>query len=197
MNYQENELKEVKELILEQSAKIFAENDYVRVRMLDIAEAAGVSRGPLYYYFKNKEELFTATVLYLIEEQKINFDKILSKKAPIRDILRDEYLQCFSYNNSLLQTMKNQQELNEIKEYHEFSYWLYNKKKVVFTQAKERGELKENSNPNQLATFLYIFYTGVIQMNESRQTGFDVFDSELLDNSVDTYLKIVDALFLI
>lgn len=197
MNYQENELKEVKELILEQSAKIFAENDYVRVRMLDIAEAAGVSRGPLYYYFKNKEELFTATVLYLIEEQKKNYDRILSKDAPIRDILREEYLQCLSYNNSLLQTMKNQQELNEIKEYHEFSYWLYNKKKVVFTQAKERGELKENSNPNQLATFLYIFYTGVIQMNESRQTGFDVFDSELLDNSVDTYLKIVDALFLI
>ena len=94
MNYRENELMEVKELILEQAATMFAENDYVRVRMLDIAEAAGVSRGPLYYYFKNKEELFTATVLYLIEEQKINFDKILSKKAPIRDILRDEYLQC-------------------------------------------------------------------------------------------------------
>ena len=93
--------------------------------------------------------------------------------------------------------MKNQKELNQIEEYKEFRYWLYNRKKVVFTQAKERGELKENSNPNQLATFLYIFYTGVIQMNESRKTGFDVFDSELLDNSVDTYLEIVDALFLI
>ncbi len=197
MEVQKNETKDVRELILEQSAKMFAEKDYVRVRLLDIAKAAGVSRGPLYYYFKNKEELFTETVKYLIEEQKKGYEKVLSKNAPIRDILREEYLQCLSYNNSLLQTMKNQPELKEIEDYQKFSHWLYNRKKEVFTRAKEHGELKENSDPNQLVTFLYIFYSGVIEIKESRQSGFDLFNSDLLDNSVDTYLKIVDALFLV
>ena len=92
--------------------------------------------------------------------------------------------------------MVHQPELQQIKEYQEFRYWLYNRKKEVFTQAKERGELKENIDPNQLVTFLYVFYTGVIQVRDYRQKGFDVFYDELLDNSIDTYLRIVDDLFL-
>lgn len=196
MTIQENDTRQVRQIILEQSAIIFAKNDYVRVRMQDIAQAAGVSRGPLYYYFKNKEELFEATVNYLIAEQKKTYDRVLSKNAHIKEILREEYLQCLSYNNSLLQTMVHQPELQQIKEYQEFRYWLYNRKKEVFTQAKERGELKENIDPNQLVTFLYVFYTGVIQVRDYRQKGFDVFYDELLDNSIDTYLRIVDDLFL-
>lgn len=196
MGIQEDNAKQVRQLILEKSAIIFSENDYVRVRMQDIAQAVGISRGPLYYYYKNKEELFEATIKYLIEEQRRGYDKVLSKKAPIKEILREEYLQCLSFSNSILQTMKNQPELQGMKEYQDFRYWLYNKKKEVFTQAKERGELKENADPNKLVTFLYVFYTGVIHIREDAYTGFDVYDTDLLENSIDMYIKIVESLFL-
>ena len=82
MTIQENDTRQVRQIILEQSAIIFAKNDYVRVRMQDIAQAAGVSRGPLYYYFKNKEELFEATVNYLIAEQKKTYDAIFHNIFP-------------------------------------------------------------------------------------------------------------------
>lgn len=45
--------------IVEQAEKLFAEHGYARTRMTDIAEAAGVTKGLLYWYFDNKEALIS------------------------------------------------------------------------------------------------------------------------------------------
>jgi TetR/AcrR family transcriptional regulator, repressor for uid operon len=50
---------DVKEKIVDAALATFSKNGYDRTRMDDIAEAANVSKGTLYLYFKNKEELFT------------------------------------------------------------------------------------------------------------------------------------------
>ena len=51
-----------KEQILEAATSIFLDRDYSRVRMEEIAEAAGVGKGTVYEYFKNKEDLFMACI---------------------------------------------------------------------------------------------------------------------------------------
>jgi TetR/AcrR family fatty acid metabolism transcriptional regulator len=49
--------------ILETAADLFGESGYNAVRMEDIATRAGVAKGTLYLYFKNKDDLFLALIL--------------------------------------------------------------------------------------------------------------------------------------
>jgi AcrR family transcriptional regulator len=48
--------------IVEGARQVFLSRGFDAASMMDIAKAAGVSKGTLYVYFKNKEELFAAIV---------------------------------------------------------------------------------------------------------------------------------------
>jgi len=41
--------------------KVFREKGFVQTRMVDIAEAAGIGKGTLYEYFKNKEDILASS----------------------------------------------------------------------------------------------------------------------------------------
>jgi len=47
-----------KEIIFREAARLFSEKGYEQTSMRAIAEAAGVSKPAIYYYFSNKEALF-------------------------------------------------------------------------------------------------------------------------------------------
>lgn len=49
-----------KGLILRSAEKVFARNGFHKTQMDDIAMDAGIAKGTVYLYFKNKEELFVA-----------------------------------------------------------------------------------------------------------------------------------------
>jgi len=44
------------------AVKLFSEHPFHKVRLDDVAEAAGVGKGTVYIYFKNKEELYYSLV---------------------------------------------------------------------------------------------------------------------------------------
>jgi|SRR5579875_2388332 len=50
--------------ILESAAHLFGQRHYHEVRVEDIAAKAGVSKGTVYQYFKDKEDLYVALILY-------------------------------------------------------------------------------------------------------------------------------------
>jgi len=50
--------------IINIAAQLFAEHPYHEVRMDDVAVRAGVSKGTLYAYFKDKEDLYLALIRY-------------------------------------------------------------------------------------------------------------------------------------
>ncbi|RJP35456.1 MAG: TetR/AcrR family transcriptional regulator [Actinobacteria bacterium] len=59
-------------LIIGNAFNVFRENGYANTKMSDIAEAAGISKGTIYLYFKSKEELLAKaleTMLHLIQEK--------------------------------------------------------------------------------------------------------------------------------
>jgi TetR/AcrR family transcriptional regulator len=66
--------QETRERILLAAANLFANKGYAGTAVREIVEAAGVTKPTLYYYFKNKEDLYvrlldhaTATFLQLVE----------------------------------------------------------------------------------------------------------------------------------
>ena len=60
--YSRLDVDERRRQLLETSARIFTERRYSEVSMSEIAAAAGISKGLLYHYFTNKQELFRATL---------------------------------------------------------------------------------------------------------------------------------------
>jgi|WetSurMetagenome_2_1015567.scaffolds.fasta_scaffold19874_2 AcrR family transcriptional regulator len=48
--------------IMEMALKVFAAKGFKTASIKDIAEAAGISQGLMYHYFKNKEDLLAATI---------------------------------------------------------------------------------------------------------------------------------------
>ena len=54
--------EKTKALIAEKAKVIFEQKGYVGTSMEDIREFSEISKGSIYYHFKNKEELFLYTV---------------------------------------------------------------------------------------------------------------------------------------
>lgn len=55
---------EKKEAIIKAGLQVFSENEYKKAITEDIAKKAGISKGLLFYYFKNKKELYN----YIFED---------------------------------------------------------------------------------------------------------------------------------
>jgi AcrR family transcriptional regulator len=60
--YSRLDVDERRRQLLDASARIFTERRYDAVSMSEIAAEAGISKGLLYHYFTNKQELFRATL---------------------------------------------------------------------------------------------------------------------------------------
>ncbi len=65
-----------KEIIFKEAARLFSEKGYERTSMRAIAEAAGVSKPAIYYYFPNKDALFEAMLAAAMERVQETLDKI-------------------------------------------------------------------------------------------------------------------------
>ena len=48
-----------KQQILDAAIKVFSRSGFEKARMDDIAEESGLSKGTLYWYFKNKDEIIS------------------------------------------------------------------------------------------------------------------------------------------
>ena len=72
-----------KERIIEEAFKLFLNHNFEKVSISDLEQAVGKTRGAIFYFFKNKEELFNEVIdTYIIKTQnpseKFNFDANIS-----------------------------------------------------------------------------------------------------------------------
>jgi TetR/AcrR family transcriptional regulator, repressor for uid operon len=74
---------ELKEKILQSAMENFAKNGFDRTRMEDIATGAGLAKGTLYLYFKNKEDLFYAICDHNLEELRNQLSRLFNRKENI------------------------------------------------------------------------------------------------------------------
>src|SRR3954449_6741099 len=75
--------------IVDGAREVFLARGFDAASMMDIAKAAGVSKGTLYVYFKNKEELFAAIVqgecvnqaeaAFSLDESDHDLEKVLTR----------------------------------------------------------------------------------------------------------------------
>ena len=89
------EALETRNRIIDTAEHLFYLNGVSRSSLADIATAAGVSRGAIYWHFKNKSDLFTA----MFERVKLPFDELITATLDAREAdplerLRDLTVHC-------------------------------------------------------------------------------------------------------
>ena len=101
-------MKFTKEIILEEAFKLFLKKGYSEVSISVVQKELGIGRATLYYYFKNKEDLFKTVVdHYIIKyiESSLNIDSDATLadmiENRIRLILRQRELLLQSNNPNL------------------------------------------------------------------------------------------------
>ena len=85
----EREREARKQDILEVAARFFSERDFHEVTVDEIAEAVGLSKGTLYLYFKNKDDLFYTIVVEKTQSLLRRLQEAVRCTAPFVDCLRN------------------------------------------------------------------------------------------------------------
>ena len=88
---------EKRERILEAAAIEFALKGYETANVKDIALRSRISKGSLYDYFENKEDLFVAVCIYGIERSRENIDSVIDDSKDFFYQVRDIFLQGFQF----------------------------------------------------------------------------------------------------
>lgn len=73
--------------ILSSAGALFLRKNYADVTMEDIAEAAGVTKGAVYYHFANKEALYVAMMQAVLKEKQALFQTAVASPGTCRERL--------------------------------------------------------------------------------------------------------------
>lgn len=89
------ETKRNDERIIDAAIRIFSEKGFEAASMQDIADAAQISRGPLYYRYKTKKDIFLAAMEVHYTREKEVLSQILWQTKPFSEIIRDYLYNAF------------------------------------------------------------------------------------------------------
>ncbi|HXH04474.1 MAG TPA: TetR family transcriptional regulator [Candidatus Competibacteraceae bacterium] len=88
------EAEQTRSLILDTAEKVFSEKGVSRTSLADIAQAAGLTRGAIYWHFANKVDLFEA-MLERIELPIESLQADIAEQADPLTALRDFWVRAF------------------------------------------------------------------------------------------------------
>lgn len=86
--------------IMEAAAKSFSLFGYKATTMDQVAKIANVGKGTIYTFFSNKEELFNAIVLKMIEEMKAASDAVAVEGAPFEQNAHARLIQMLKFRKT-------------------------------------------------------------------------------------------------
>lgn len=186
----------LRERLLVCAIRHFSQKGFSHTNMLDIATEADVSRGPLYYYFSSKAQLYHAAVRRVIDRTRDAYERILDPAAPVESVIRADYAYCLEDKGLFFLSQSDGVSVPGVGEsWDAFCRWLVARKRQVFEAAAARGELRADCDIAELITLIYTFCYGILQVRSLAEKT-DGFSRPMLDNSVDTLMSIVRQRYL-
>ena len=183
---------DVKEKIVNAALMTFSKYGYDRTRMDDVAEAAKVSKGRLYLYFKNKEELFYAISERNIAELKQQLSTLFTGKENLKSSSENFYENFRSNNTTDLEKVffeiiaESSRNLKLRKMLYEQRIKIFDVVIEYLNSQMQRGLIKKGTNTKAIASGLVSLYNG---LSLSRVLGI----SQTLNKQ--TWLDTVRAIF--
>ncbi len=172
--------------------ELFFQNGINDLTISQVAKTAGVGKGTIYDYFKNKEDIVFEIVNILMVEHNAKKEQMLSHVKSTRDKVKvffsffytDEDIELRQLYKEFISISLVNPDENMITFQSECSNNYYNWFKTILQEGIEKGELIEHSNR---------FARGIFTMGE----GMFIFSS--VTNTIDDVQKeidgFIDALF--
>ncbi len=169
---QKQKSEHTKQLILDQSFKLFHENGFKTTSLDKIMNAAKLTKGAFYHHYKNKKELGLAIINSNLK-QRIHDGMITPLASPgnVIDILTTTFVNRIKsfpvYDKKHGCPMNNL--INEVADY-ETAYQLALKKLIeewksalisLLERGKQENTIRKDVNSNGVATYLISSYEGI------------------------------------
>jgi TetR/AcrR family transcriptional regulator, transcriptional repressor for nem operon len=166
MSMQNNENNIVNELI-KKAIEIFSIKGYEATNLTDITNALGISRGPVYYHFKDKYGLYKAAFEHFDNDIRQSHARIIAKDRHIVNFMEDVIFDCAERNNrfgpNFFFGIDTLEELASIKvQYDKLNHDIYQEKLDYVNRAMEKGEVRRSIDPKQIADLIYVVYLGLL-----------------------------------
>ena len=84
--------QETRERLMQAALDVFHQRGVARASLHEIAQAAGVTRGALYWHFKNKEDLFDALFARIFDVVSNQLEADICNAADMLQSLRQAFL---------------------------------------------------------------------------------------------------------
>jgi AcrR family transcriptional regulator len=166
-NFTPRDKTELREKIMQSAMENFAKHGFDRTRMEDIATAAGLAKGTLYLYFKNKEDLFYAICDHNLEELRNQLSRLFNRKENIMldaERFYDDYQKGSLGGDTIWFEMialsTRSPKLKKI--VAENQRQVYQVVKEFLKKQIDRGFLTEDTNIDIVASTLIALYNGLV-----------------------------------
>lgn len=168
-------------LILQTAYELFSKRGYASTNIKDIAEAAGISRTPIYYHFRDKPNLFMCVYLYWTQRIYQDYCTIYTSDESIFEIFRKDYeytLREVGKKSYLIERdlilFKNEAPEAYL-ESKIFTEKLTNLEIRAVQRAIDRGELKKDTDPRIMVGMHFVFYYG---LEHTITLSYDIWSEE-------------------
>ncbi len=196
--------QEKKEQIVGAAIHAFAKKGFAKTTINDIAAAAGIGKGTVYEYFKNKEEIIDYTFNYFMHSMQFDIEEILLSRIPALEKFRSILLLFSDTKNwgsaEIMELMldfwaegiKSKGSRNKLlKDMHRF----YHSYREIFTdiilEGMSDGSFRKDINPGYVATMVVGALDGIMIQWLLDQENIDF--QEVIKNIEITILKGISA----
>lgn len=100
----ENNITDAEKRIINAARSVFLNKGYFGARMQEIADAAGINKAMLHYYYRSKDKLYDIIVVEAISEGLSKAISILNDELPFEDKIRgfiNTYMDLLTNNQTL------------------------------------------------------------------------------------------------
>lgn len=186
------------QIIIDAAIKLFSERGYEATNMQDIADEAEISRGPLYYRYKTKTELFQAALKVYAQRAICEYKRIFTQEKHILEILRDNLNYCTRHIHSEPYSAEfsavRANELHEaIRLAEQYSREIYDIIAESLHSAIERGELVQSTNPRDIVNLLFIFVEGLTVTQKTKL----ITEREEIDAAIENMLHLIKTNYVV
>jgi len=174
MRRTKEEAEKTRQTVLEAALTLFSRDGYSLTTLSRIAREAGCSRGPIYWHFQNKDDLYEAVLAYsqepleaLVEECRNMADRPV---AAMEHFL-EQWLLLLANDRRYRQSFEillNKTELTDamsrtLKRERELTGSIVALFGDLAGKALEQGQLKSDEQPEDLGLLCYTFLMGITQ----------------------------------
>lgn len=157
--------------LIKKAIEIFSIKGYEATNLTDITNDLGISRGPVYYHFKDKYGLYKAAFERYEQEVRESHARIIAKDRHIIHFIEDVIYDCAErntrYGSNFFFGIENLEELSEIKVQNDkLNQDIYQEKLDYVSRSVEKGEVRRSIEPKTIADLIYIVYLGLLNAIE-------------------------------